>query len=563
MTLLKALERVAKRTSGHGVRLLSGDSGTVERVGFDQLHAQALKVAGGLLERGVARGERVAIALPSSVDFLRAFFGVLAAGAVPVPMPPPFRFAALEIHMRRISLAMRRSGVEKILTNESFGELLGPAIGSAGGEFSIHVVGSLLESTPAFADVAANEPALVQYTSGTSGSPKGVVLTHENLLANVSAITEALQITEADVVGAWLPLFHDMGLVGACLCSILNDAELCLLPPEDFLRDPTRWVRMISEHRVSITMAPNSGYLHTLRRTPAEAVPDFDLSSWRLALNGAEAVDAEVMRKFTEHFAPAEFSRTAFLPVYGLAEAALGVAFPPIDRPVRTTWVRRDLLGEGIAATTSEGAQLAREIASVGGPLSGLEVRIVDEGGSELRDEARVGELQVRGSSVTRGYEADEQATRTAVAAGAWAHTGDLAFRLDDEWYIVGRKKETIIVFGQNYHASDIESVAGRVPGIAIHGVLAVGVPTPEGERLGLLVETREKDPAARGDLRGQLRYAVSAALGITPSEVVFVDKGRLPRTSSGKLQRHGIQELYEECAQEAAASLQPGEKMF
>jgi acyl-CoA synthetase (AMP-forming)/AMP-acid ligase II len=574
-TLAGALSAVAKRDTGRGVRLFK-EGHEVERISFGELHAEAGRLACGLLERGVVPGERVAIALPTSVDFARAFFGVVAAGAVAVPLPPPLRFASLDVHMRRVTVAMRKSRVKVILSNEMLGSLLAPALAGVGapGEFrilDILDVAQTASSAAAYSDVAGQDPALVQYTSGTVESPKGVVLTHANVLANVAAITECIGITDDDVSCNWLPMFHDMGLIGSLITSALNGIETCLLPPEDFIKDPGRWLRVISRHRATLTAAPNTGYLHALRRASSELVRELDLSSWRIAFNGAESIDPEIMRKFSDHFAPAGFRPTAFLPVYGLAEGTLAVTSPPPGRPVRSVWVRRDLLGQGVAAFAPAGAEQARELVSVGAPVTGTELRLVADDGTALPDGPAVGEIQVRGASVTRGYEAAGRAGQRhvpdggvpdggvpggrvpggvpggGIPDGGWVPTGDLGFRHDGELYVAGRKKEMVIVFGQNHYASDIESAAGRVPGVRPDGVLAASIPAADGEGLVLMVETRETDDQARADLVAQIRQAVSSGLGITPRDVVLVRRGRLPRTSSGKLQRHGSDALYEE----------------
>ncbi|GAA0452956.1 AMP-binding protein [Streptomyces sp. NPDC046215] len=557
MNLTAALGAVAERRTGHGIRLFRGEEER-ERTGFDELYSQAGRLACGLLERGVRPGERVAIALPTSVDFARALFGVLAAGAVPVPVPPPARFASLEIHLRRIVIAMRQSSVRVVLSDEALGSLLGPALAGAGGEFRVLDVATTPAASAVYTDVAPDAPALVQYTSGTSEDPKGVVLTHANLLANVEAITKGVGFTDADVGCCWLPLFHDMGLIGALLSSVLNDAEILLMPPEDFLRDPGRWLRLISRHRVTLSAAPNSGYLHALRKVPAEAVRELDLSSWRLTLNGAEAVDADLMRRFCAHFAPAGFRRDAFLPVYGLAEGSLAVTIPPTGREPRSLWVRRDLLGEGIVEPGGRDDGLCREVVSVGVPVTGTEVRLVGDGGTAAHPEAAVGEIQIRGASVMRGYEANEPATRATVSDDGWVSTGDLGFRSGGELFVTGRKKEMIIVFGQNYYAGDIEAVVGRLPGVSHHGVLAATVPFTDGDGLVVMVETKESEPYARSELAAQVRYAVSSELGITPRDVLLVRKGRLPRTSSGKLLRHGAEAVYHQWAAAAAGTKAP-----
>ncbi|MER5637118.1 fatty acyl-AMP ligase [Kitasatospora sp. NPDC002227] len=542
MSLTDALRSVADRDTGRALRVFRGGKET-ERVGFAQLHLEAGQLACGLLERGVGRGERVGLALPTSPDFARAFFGVLAAGAVPVPLPPPIRFAPLEVYAHRIGLAMRQSRVERVLTEGVLAELLGPLLPQEQGRFTVLDVGSCRAGAPEYVPVPEDAPALIQYTSGTSSAPKGVILSHANLRANIDAIVAGLGVTEQDVSGSWLPLFHDMGLIGMFLTPVLNDIETFLQPPEDFLRDPGRWLRIISEHGVTISTAPNSGYLHALHKTGPEQVAEYDLSRWRLALNGAEAVDTALLRRFSAHFAPAGFRPEAFLPVYGLAEGSLAVTFPPVGRAVRTLLVDREALAEGTVAESQE-PDGARELASVGVPVDGTELRLVDPSGAPLAAEPAVGSIQIRGASVTSGYEDGSTA-----GADGWVDTGDLGFRHDGELFVVGRTKEMVIVFGRNYYAADIEALAAGCPGAVPDGVLAAGIPFEDGEGLVVFVETRETAPEARNTLADQVRYAVSSTLGIAPRAVLPVRKGRLPRTSSGKLRRHGYQALYEQYA--------------
>ncbi|MFL5909858.1 MAG: AMP-binding protein [Gaiellaceae bacterium] len=556
MTLVAALDAAVKRNTGHALRLFA-EGREVDRIGHDQLYAEAGQLACGLAERGVVPGERVAIALPTSVDFARAFFGVVAAGAVAVPLPPPLRFGSLDAHARRIIAALRQSQVKVILTNKALGGLLEPFLAGAAGRFSILDVARTAAPGALYAQVGRQDPALVQYTSGTVESPKGVVLSHANLLANVAAIARAVGVADGDVGCNWLPMFHDMGLIGAFITPVLNGVETQLLRPEDFVRDPGRWLRVISRHGGTITVAPSTAYLHTLRRTSGQLVRELDLSRWRLAINGAEAVDPHVIREFSRHFGPAGFRQTAFLPVYGLAEGSLAVTCSPLGRPVRSRWVRRDLLSHRTVAFTRSGAALAREVVSVGMPVAGTEIRLVADNGAVLSGEPAVGEIQIRGASVMRGYEAAGKGTPGCLPGDRWVPTGDLGFRHDGELYVTGRKKEMVILFGQNYYAGDIESAAGRVPGVDAGGVLAAPVSFPDGEGLVLVVETRERERQARADLVTQVTQAVSSTLGITPRDVILVRRGKLPRTSSGKLLRHGGDALYEELGAQQESPIQ------
>ncbi|MEX3100033.1 MULTISPECIES: AMP-binding protein [unclassified Streptomyces] len=549
MNLVRALGEIAGSDTGarHGLRLYR-DETEAEHVTYRDLYISAGRVADGLVEHGVTPGERVAITLPTSAGFARAFFGVLAAGAVPVPLPPPVRFTRLELHLNRIALAMRQSKVRRVLSDGPLSRLIEPVLGGTGGEFDVHDVAEVeaAATSEVYDPAPAESPALIQYTSGTSRQPRGVVLSHANLLANIASITEGLDVTDQDVSCSWLPLFHDMGLIGTLLAPALTGADCLLMPPEDFLRDPGRWLRMISRHRGTATTAPNSGYLYALRRTSPEQVAELDLSSWRVALNGAEPVDPELLRRFTGHFAPAGFRSTAFLPVYGLAEGSLAVTFTALGRPTRSVFARRDHLAVGkveiVPAGRANGE--ARELVSVGVPVARTEVRLVGDDGLEVTGEDRVGEIQIRGAAVMREYEADAAATSATVLEDGWVATGDIGFRQRGELFMVGRKKEMIIVFGQNYYASDIEAVAGGVPGVTNGAVLAAALRTAEGEGLALIAETKESSPEEQAALVARLRLAVSDAVGLSPRKVILLRRGGLPRTSSGKLRRHGLDEL-------------------
>jgi fatty-acyl-CoA synthase len=538
MNLIDGLKAVAERRSGRGVHILRRGR-EADALSFSDLYVEAGRLGRGLLARGVSPGDRVAVVAPTSLDFARAFFGVLAAGAVVVPLPPPTPFGSPRTYLRRTAMALRQSRVRVVLTNRTTGQLLEQALPAELESVSVLDVQGALASDAAFVDRAGSDAALVQYTSGTSGDPRGVVLSHANVAAGVSAIAEGTCLTDADIGCNWLPLFHDMGLVGSFLTPTMHDVETFLLPPEEFLWDPVGWVRSISRRRVTFTMAPDSGYRYLLQRTGHDVVGDLDLSSWRLAVNGAEPVDGRLQQAFTRHFADANLRDTVFLPAYGLAEATLAVTFPPLGRPTRKIKVRRELLGTGRCEPVADDTEPHRELVSVGRPVARTEIRVVDAHGDAL-GEGNVGEIQVRGGSVMARYERNPDATQEVVRPGGWIATGDLGVRYDGELFIVGRRKETIIVFGANHYASDVESVVRDIPGIKIYGVVAHELHGEAGTSLGLVVETNDQRPATQSEMSQRIRQVMSADLGITPHRIVYVRRGKIPRTSSGKVRRHG-----------------------
>lgn len=481
MNLVEALEQGAYKAPDKRLSVLH-DGHVAEHLTYGQLYADATGIAGALAAVGVRPAERVAIALPNSVAYAQAFFGVLAAGAVAVPLPPPYRFASLDIHLRRIALALRQSRVRLVLSDELMTGILGPAFAAIDDRFQVIDIARLDRTGADRVDVSADSAAVVQYTSGTSGDPKGVVLTHANIMANIEAIIAGLRVSSSDVGCSWLPLFHDMGLIGHLLVPVASGNDLYLLKPEDFLRRPVNWLRAISQFGATVSSAPSSAYAHCLKHVTDEQAEALDLSSWRVALNGAEAIDGRVMREFARRFSPAGFSPNAFLPVYGLAEAALAVTFPPAGRSPRTLRVNRDSLGRGKLEPTHDNSS-ARELVSVGTPVLGTQIRLVGEHGGPVTEE-QVGEVQVRGLSVTAGYEHLLTHQDGVVLSDGWVRTGDLGVLADGELYIVGRTKEMIIILGQNYYASDIESVTGAVRGVPSRGSLPQARPTPKVTRV-------------------------------------------------------------------------------
>ncbi|MFM9609448.1 AMP-binding protein [Streptomyces niveiscabiei] len=526
MTLFAALGEVAGRRSGRGLHVLRrGRDGAF--LPYTDLFAEAGRVAAGLLSRGVEPGERVALVLPTSVDFARAFFGVLAAGAVAVPLPGPVPFGSSEAYVRRTAAALRRSRVRTVLAAPGLLPELGAEIG-------VLPVAEVAEPGTAYVARAASDPAVVQYTSGTSSEPRGVVLSHGNVAAGVAAIAHGTRLTPSDVGCTWLPLFHDMGLIGSFLTPLLHDVGIHLLTPEDYLRDPNGWIAAMGRLGATFTMAPDSGYRYVLRRgvRPSDGL---DLSRWRIAVNGAEPVDRRLQDAFTGRFAPAGLAKDVFLPAYGLAEATLAVTLPPVGRPAKVLRADRDELHRGRYVPVPPGAGPYRELVGVGTPVLGTEIRLTAADGAPAED-GTVGAIEVRGASVTAtGYDRAPRESRRLLLPGGWVATGDLGLRHDGELYVVGRTKEVIIVFGANHWASDIEAVVRDTPGISVHGVLAEQIRTDEGGRLGLVVETTRRDAASRRDATGRIRARVMAELGITPDEIVFVRRGGIARTSSGK----------------------------
>ncbi|HET8644148.1 MAG TPA: AMP-binding protein, partial [Vicinamibacteria bacterium] len=391
------------------------------------------------------------------------------------------------------------------------------------------------------------DPAFIQYTSGSTGQPKGVLLTHDNLLANIRAIAAGVDARPTDVGASWLPLYHDMGLIGSWLFCLVQGIPIDIQSPLAFLARPERWLWAIHERRATLSPAPNFAYELCARRIPDAALEGLDLSSWRVALNGAEPVSPETLDRFVKRFAPYGFRPEAMLPVYGLAESSVALCFPPVGRAPRVTRVRREAFEREGRALPADGADAAAlSFVSVGTALAEHEVQLVDDEGRPA-EEGRLARLVFRGPSTTPGYYRQPEATAAITLPGGFLDSGDLAFSTGGEIHIAGRRKDVIIKAGRNLIPQEIEEVAAGVDGIRRGCVVAFGVSAPGlgTESLVVVAETRAAEGARREALVSAVIDRVSAAIGVPPDVVALVAPGAVPKTSSGKVRRAATREQY------------------
>jgi acyl-CoA synthetase (AMP-forming)/AMP-acid ligase II len=382
-------------------------------------------------------------------------------------------------------------------------------------------------------DAKADSIAVIQFSSGTTVAPKPVALTHSNLLSNVAAIDQFFEVNGGARTGvSWLPLYHDMGLVGALLEALYHPGDLVLIPPEIFLARPALWLRALSRHRADVSPAPNFAYGLCLKKVRDEDLVGVDLSSWRFALNGAEPVNPAVLRRFSDRFGAVGFQATSQMPVYGLSEATLAVTFHTRGQPLHVQHI--DALSAALRSEVTDGT---REVVAVGKPLAGVDVEIRSEQGESLPDR-RIGRIFVRSPGVMHGYFALPDATETAVPNG-WLDTGDLGFTLDGSLFISGRAKDVIILRGANHPPQAFEECLEGAPGLRTGCAVALGFAPEEeaGEELAILAEV-EKETDISAELVEQVRGRVAAATGIRPHTILLLLPGTLPRTSSGKLRR-------------------------
>jgi fatty-acyl-CoA synthase len=571
-TLIDVLRYRATHDAERNHLLITEDSDAGERsftLTFAELYAAGNRCAAELARRGVPAGGRVALMLPTSRAFFVSYAGILLAGAIPVPIYPPFRADRIEEYAARQSAILNNAEVCLLLTfrrAEAVAKLLRPRVRSLTGVVDAE---KLIEA----ADKASLPPgvspghvtgsrtrrgtdlALLQYTSGSTGDPKGVMLTHANLLANMRAIGEAVQLAPDDIGVSWLPLYHDMGLIGAWLTLLHFGIPLVVMSPLAFLTRPERWLQAFHKHRGTIAAAPNFAYELCVRKIADKDIKGIDLSSWRAALNGAEPVNPETLERFAERFASHGFRREAQLPVYGLAEAALAVTVPPLNRgPLVDRVERETFTAQGRAVPTGPEDETAIAFVSSGKALAGHEVCIVDENGSEVPDRTE-GFLWFRGPSATSGYYRNPKATEALLPRGpatsaeeyAWVNSGDRAYRADGEIYVTGRVKDIIIKGGRNLYPHEVEDLAARADGIRRGCIVAFGLADEAAgtEKLVVVAETRERDAARRAALASAVTDLVSRGLGLPPDRVELIPPGSIPKTSSGKLRREETKQLY------------------
>lgn len=535
-TVVAALEAAAREggpfATFHGAR-------EVRTLDFGAALEGAWRWSALLRARGVARGDRIPILLPTGPTFVTALLGTMLAGAVPVPLASPMTFGGLERYLRNLATIVEDAGAEWLITYPRIRDALATDAvlrdALRGGVLTEGELAGTGQPHRLLPSISGSDTALLQYTSGTTGRPKGVVVSHRALVCNAFAIAHGLGLTDRDVGVSWLPMFHDMGLIGVLLTAVCHPYVLHLMPPELFVMRPLRWLRVISEVGGTLSAAPNFAYELCVAR--GDDLSGLFLKAWRLALNGSEPVHAGTVERFRERFCSVGFRREAMLPVYGLAESTLAVTFSTLEEGYQTLTLDREKLETQGRAVLSTG-RTGYIAVSVGRPVAGTTVAITDSSGRVL-SEGCVGEVRVSGPSVMDGYFRNEEAS-AAVLSGGWLRTGDLGFIHQGKLYITGRAKEVMIKAGRNVYPYDVERIVSEVPGVRPGGVAAFGRPNPETgtDDVVVIVETTETDQARREAIVRAVRGELLAVLGIKADEVHLWPVGAVPRTTSGKIRR-------------------------
>ncbi|WP_254699704.1 AMP-binding protein [Trinickia violacea] len=533
------------------IRLEGGEEGQEggRQISYAILWEKARKVAAALRDLGLDPGQTAGLMLPTTADYFYCFFGILFAGGIPVPIYPPARLSQIEDHFRRHAGILSNAQVAVLITlpeAKVLARLLTAQVTELRHVVSPNALTGFAGSTEPYR-ASSEDIALLQYTSGSTGNPKGVVLSHANLLANISAMGQAMHVSSSDVFVSWLPLYHDMGLIGAWLGSLYYACPLVAMSPLAFLARPERWLWAIHRHRGTLSASPNFAYDLCMRKIADEDIQGLDLSTWRCAFNGAEPVSPDTMRAFVERFGPYGFRPEAVLPVYGLAENSVGLAFPPPGRGLRVDRLKRDrFMWTRRSVPTSDDDPSALEAVCCGRALPGHEIRVVDAAGHEL-GEREEGRLEFKGPSATRGYWRRPDQTARLVHDG-WLDSGDLAYTAGGEVYITGRSKDIIIRGGRHVFPYELEEAVGKIQGVR-KGCVAVfgGHDRVAGtERLIVLAETREAEATARDRLRSLIADTALELLGAPADEIVLGPVHSVLKTSSGKIRRAATRERYE-----------------
>lgn len=519
-------------------------------ISYGRLYKRSQEVAAGLIASGLKPGETVAIMLPTCADFFYSFFGVALAGGIAVPIYPPTRANQIEEYVQR-QLAILQNAEVRFLISFDQAKVVAdvmrlglPSLNEVTTADELAGRGRNHNGPPP----ETSETFFIQYTSGSTGDPKGVTLTHSNVLANVRGIGEAVQARPDDVVVSWLPLYHDMGLIGAWLFAFYHGFPITVMSPLDFLSRPERWLWAMSDAGGTLCPAPNFSFDLCTAKIPDAALEDVDLSPWRIAINAGEPVLAHTLENFAERFAPNGFRPEAYVPCYGLAESSVALTFPAINRrPVIDVIDRTTFERDGIATPAADDTERKLRFVGNGQPLRLHELKVVDAAGN-LVDERVRGRILFRGPSRTAGYYRNPEASRAVIDDEDWMDSGDLGYQAAGELFVTGRLKDVIIKSGHNIIPQDVEAAATEIDGVRKGCVAAFGLMDEQAgtERLIVVAETRVTDEAERVRMTREITENVTSKVGIPPDVVQLAPPHAIPKTSSGKIRRIETRQIYE-----------------
>ncbi len=547
-SVIARLERAADAPTG--VRFVGASVKPADGpdfIAWRQIHDEARAVAATLQSLGIVPGDHVAILGPTSRALMTIVRGCWLAGAASMVLPLPMRMASLDAFVESTRARIRHGEAKLILIDDLLADFYQAAPGDPPIKPMAAVMPGAGRPTGDRLELPADDPerlVILQYTSGSTSEPKGVMIPDRVLCANIDASCEAAELTQSEVMVSWLPLYHDMGLVGFLSIPMLKGVQLVQAAPQDFMAHPGSWMQWISDWKGTATAGPNFSWVLATRAL--KRMKDIDLSSLTLALSGAEPVDPVAVEAFVNEASRFGFRAGSVFPAFGMAEVAIGGAFPKRHRGLVCDSVDRIVLErERIAKEVdpNDDDQVhVRRLPLLGRAVPGLEMKIVDPETKTELPERHVGELLLRGTSVTPGYYKRPDATSAMFHEG-WLCTGDLAYTLDGELVICGRIKDVIIVGGRNVFPEDIERAVGTIDGVRAGNVIAFGIDGYKGKETVIVVaEVKDVD---LDRVRADIHHSALEVSGLPPRDVMLVKPGTLPKTSSGKLQRAKCRELY------------------
>ena len=534
-TLATRIERAT--TEGGCITFVGSDSSSTDRVEWAQLHDDARGFAARLQARGVAPGTHVALLGPTTRPLVTAIQATWLAGATVIVLPLPMRLASIEEFIAQTRARVIAADAALVVLDDELAPFLEPRAGDPPFVLLSELAPAPGRPTASNFERPPADPsslAILQFTSGSTAEPKGVMLPHDRVVANLDAAQIATTLNPAeDVLVSWLPLYHDMGLIGLLTLPMITGTDLVLAGAQDFMTAPARWMEWMSDFRGTATAGPNFAY--ALAARALSRLDGLDLSRWRVGLNGAEPIDPSTVEAFCAAGARHGLNPGAVFCAFGMAEVTIAGTFPVPGEGMIVDSIDRRVLETDRYAAPRSGGDGTRRLARLGKPVKGLHIRIVDpETGRSMR-EREVGELEIKGTSVTTGYYRRPTETARAFRDG-WLRTGDLAYLVDGELVVCGRIKDVIIVGGRNVFPEDVERAVASVEGVRAGNIIAFGVEGRQGREAVVVVAESKADGI--GAVRDEVSKRVRSAVGVPPRDVVLVSPGTLPKTSSGKLQR-------------------------
>jgi len=541
-TLTAFLRQTAKNFPTHGIYYVH-ENGLEELQTYAELLEEAYTLASGFLHEGFKQGDKIIIATLNNRQTIASFWGCFYAGLVPTILQTP------------VSLTDKSPASEKLVNvynhlDQPFIIISKPLTATGDipeSKFRLFENLNRVNQIPGF-EPKKDDLAFIQYSSGSTGEPKGIMLTHANLVSNIASIVAGLELTSEDRGGNWMPLYHDMGLIGFHLTPLVTATNQYHIETIDFIKNPSLWLDLLSNSKISISGSPNFGQsliLRHLQRKKGE--PDWNFSAMKAVLNGAEPISAKIMDDFTNALRQYRFPENAMMPVYGMAEATLAISFSPLLKPSTITTFDSnalDLNGIAVRATSHQKGH-HRQLTSVGLPLNDVSIRVADDK-DQFLPEGEVGQIQIKGPAVTAGYYKNPEAT-SSLFCGDWLRTGDLGFFLDGCLYISGRFKDIIFMNGKNYFANDLENLACSLEEISYGKVAFGGVTDHKAGKDKIIIFAAGIPESKAADTLQTLRALFRKTLGIPIDELVILRSNEFPKTSSGKVQRYKILQRYQQ----------------